>query len=138
MKKVKTLALVAHDNRKQDMIEWVEWNYKLLLAHKIVCTGTTGSLIEKALLKKISEDNSKEKLKPIKKLIFLWDPMEPQPHDVDVKALLRIAALYNIPIASNRSTADFIISSSLFNKEYEPVLKDYSTYLKREIKNKGE
>ena len=159
MKKIKTLALVAHDNRKKDMIEWVEWNYKLLLTHKLVCTGTTGSLIEKALLKKISKENLVENLKPIKKLksgplggdqqlgalisegkidilIFLWDPMEPQPHDVDVKALLRIAALYNIPIASNRSTADFIISSSLFNKEYQPELKDYSGYLKREISAK--
>ena len=156
MKKTKTLALVAHDNRKQDMIEWVEWNYKLLLNHKLVCTGTTGSLIEKALAKKIVKENTKEKIKPIKKLksgplggdqqlgalisegkidilIFLWDPMEPQPHDVDVKALLRIAALYNIPIASNRSTADFIISSSLFDKEYKPKVKDYSGYLKREI-----
>ena len=159
MKKTKTLALVAHDNRKKDMIEWVEWNYKLLLGHNLVCTGTTGSLIEKALLKKIKDEDSKEKINPIKKLksgplggdqqlgalicegeidilIFLWDPMEPQPHDVDVKALLRIAALYNIPIASNRSTADFIISSSLFNKEYEPILKDYSSYLKREIVSK--
>lgn len=160
MEKVKTLALVAHDNRKKDMIEWVEWNYKLLLNHKLVCTGTTGSLIEKALAKKVVKENTKEKIKPIKKLksgplggdqqlgalisegkvdilIFLWDPMEPQPHDVDVKALLRIAALYNIPIASNRSTADFIISSSLFNKEYEPVLKDYGGYLKREIGKVG-
>ncbi|MBU2491489.1 MAG: methylglyoxal synthase [Bacteroidetes bacterium] len=159
MKKVKTLALVAHDNRKQDMIEWVEWNYKLILTHKIVCTGTTGMLIEKALIKKITKDNSKEKISSIKKLksgplggdqqlgalisegkidilIFLWDPMEPQPHDVDVKALLRIAALYNIPIASNRSTADFIISSSLFNSEYTPVLKDYSGYLKRDVVKK--
>lgn len=159
MKKVKTLALVAHDNRKQDMIEWVEWNYKLILTHKIVCTGTTGMLIEKALIKKITKDNSKEKISSIKKLksgplggdqqlgalisegkidilIFLWDPMEPQPHDVDVKALLRIAALYNIPIASNRSTADFIISSSLFNSEYTTVLKDYSGYLKRDVVKK--
>lgn len=159
MKKVKTLALVAHDNRKQDMIEWVEWNYKLLLGHNLVCTGTTGTLIEKALNEKIKSEDEIGKIKPIKKLksgplggdqqlgalisegkidvlIFLWDPMEPQPHDVDVKALLRIAALYNIPIASNRSTADFIITSTLFNKEYEPVLKDYSGYLKREIKKK--
>jgi methylglyoxal synthase len=66
-------------------------------------------------------------------LIFFWDPMQPQPHDVDVKALLRITVLYNIPTASNRSTADFIVSSSLFHESYEPKMKDYSTYISREV-----
>ncbi len=66
-------------------------------------------------------------------VIFFWDPMQPQPHDVDVKALLRIAVLYNIPTASNRSTADFIVSSSLFHESYQPILKDYENYIKRDV-----
>ncbi len=155
---MKTIALVAHDNRKKDIVEWVEYNYKKLLPHKLVCTGTTGSLIEKALKNKIAEDklDLKEdtiniiRLKSgplggdqqlgamisegkIDFLIFLWDPMEPQPHDVDVKALSRITALYNVPNATNRSTADFIISSPLFNSDYKAQLKDYSSYIKRNI-----
>lgn len=156
MPDIKNLALVAHDNRKADLMEWVEWNYDILLSHKIICTGTTGILIEKALKKKIKKEGSKKKIKPIKKLksgplggdqqlgaliaegkinvlIFFWDPMEPQPHDVDVKALLRIATVYNIPIASNRSSADFIISSPLMDEDYKAILKDYSAYLKRDI-----
>ena len=159
MPDIKNLALVAHDNRKADLIEWVEWNFNILLSHKIICTGTTGSLIEKALKKKIKKERSKRKIKPIKKLksgplggdqqlgaliaegkidilIFFWDPMQPQPHDVDVKALLRIATVYNIPIASNRSSADFIISSPLMDEAYKAILKDYSSYIKREIVNR--
>ena len=66
-------------------------------------------------------------------MIFFWDPMEPQPHDVDVKALLRIAVLYNVPVACNRSTADFLISSPLLKQQYDPILKDYSSYLKRRV-----
>jgi len=131
----KRIALVAHDNRKKDLIEWVEWNFDILLKHQLTCTGTTGSLVEKALLIKLEERNSHQKLSIYKLrsgplggdqqlgalitegkidiVIFFWDPMQPHPHDVDVKALLRIAVLYNIPMACNRSTADFIISSPL-------------------------
>ena len=156
MEKVKTIALVAHDNRKQDLIEWIEWNYSTLLQHRIVCTGTTGKLVEQAIKTKILEDGQSSSESDIVKLrsgplggdqqlgamiaegnidfvIFLWDPMQPHPHDVDVKALLRIAVVYNIPIACNRATADFMISSPLLNQPYQPVLKDYSEYLDRRL-----
>lgn len=154
VEKIKRIALVAHDNRKKDLIEWVKWNDEVLSKHELISTGTTGGLVEKAL---------KEKLKPgregmvrmtklmsgplggdqqlgaliaegkIDLVIFLWDPMQPQPHDVDVKALLRIAVLYNVPTACNRSTADFLISSPLLDTSYEPILKDYSGYTGRPI-----
>jgi len=154
MKEIKRIALVAHDNRKKDLVEWVEWNYKLLIVHKLICTGTTGRLIEQTIKAKLKkEDTVQYEITLLKSgplggdqqlgamiaegdidlVIFLWDPMEPQPHDVDVKALLRIAVLYNIPTACNRSTADFMISSSLLNTKYEPIMKDYSGYLKRTL-----
>ena len=154
MKKKKIVGIVSHDNRKKDMIEWATWNWKQLSQHKLVCTGTTGKLIEDAITQKCNENDvippevTRLKSGPlggdqqlgamiaegkVDMLIFFWDPMQPQPHDVDVKALLRISVLYNIPTASNRSTADFMISSSLFNEAYEPVLKDYSGYIKRDV-----
>ncbi len=150
----KRIALVAHDNRKKDLIEWVEWNWQVLLKHEITCTGTTGKLVEQALINCSSHTKHKNikvsKLKSgplggdqqlgaliaegkIDMLIFLWDPMQPQPHDVDVKALLRITVLYNIPTACNRSTADFMISSEIMNDEYTPIIKDYSSYVKRKL-----
>ncbi len=157
----KRIALVAHDNRKSDMVEWVRWNHKVLMNHQLICTGTTGRLVEEALRQEIEADQTipeRRKVVPLRiimlksgpfggdqqlgamiaegridLLIFLWDPMQPHPHDVDVKALLRISVLYNIPTACNRSTADFIISSSLMDEEYRPLLKDYSDYLGREI-----
>jgi methylglyoxal synthase len=147
MKQKKTIGIVSHDNRKKDMSEWVSWNWKELIHHSLVCTGTTGKLVEDAIIKKCEE--TKLKSGPlggdqqlgamiaegkIDILFFFWDPMQPQPHDVDVKALLRISVLYNIPTASNRSTADFLISSELFHEEYEPILKDYSAYIGRDIK----
>ena len=155
MEKKKRIALVAHDNRKQDLIEWVEYNAVTLLEHKIICTGTTGKLIEQQLKSALNSEKfssfevTKLKSGPlggdqqlgamivdgeIDLMIFFWDPMQPQPHDVDVKALLRITVLYNIPTACNRSTADFIISSHLFNEEYRQKVKDYSTYINREVK----
>jgi methylglyoxal synthase len=156
MNEIKNVALVAHDNRKRDLAEWVEWNYQLLLNHDLICTGTTGLMIESVIRQKLATENSGETLKTIRKLksgplggdqqlgamitqgeidvlIFFWDPMEPHPHDVDVKALLRIAVVYNIPIACNRASADFIITSPLVTQPYEPKLKDYSDYLAREI-----
>jgi methylglyoxal synthase len=152
LKMNKTIALVAHDNRKKDLAEWVDYNAETLIQTRIVCTGTTGKMIEK-ILKEKTDGKKRIKIKKLKSgplggdqqlgamiangeidiMIFFWDPMEPQPHDVDVKALLRIAVLYNIPIANNRSTADFIISSKLFKEEYHPILKDYSQYLNRNI-----
>lgn len=145
------IALVAHDNRKQDLVEWVSHNAKALSSHDLVCTGTTGKMVIDALntnnvnnvkvkrLKsgplggdqelgaKIANDN-------IDILIFFWDPMSAQPHDPDVKALLRLSVLYNIPTANNRSTADFIISSPLFNdRTYHRIVKDYTSYIQRNI-----
>lgn len=152
--KKKTIALVAHDNRKQDLVEWVSWNYKVVLKHNLICTGTTGKIVEKELTKKIIESDedlqiSITKLKSgplggdqqlgslivegkVDFIIFFWDPMQPHPHDVDVKALLRISVLYNIPMACNRASADFIISSPLIDKEYIRVIKDYSEYINRD------
>ena len=146
--------MIAHDHRKADLIEWVEWNWEMLQHHQIICTGTTGRLVEEALKNNIGEKSAHElnitKLKSgplggdqlmgaliaegkIDILIFLWDPMSAQPHDVDVKALLRIAVLYNIPTACNRSTADFMISSDLFDKSYHQKVKDYQDYIDRSI-----
>ena len=155
MSTIKTIGLVAHDNRKRDLIEWVEWNHEELIKHDLVCTGTTGRLVEEALISKTrSSRHNKIRITKLKSgplggdqqlgamiaegnidmIIFLWDPMQPQPHDVDVKALLRITALYNIPTACNRSTADFMISSELMKSNtYKRILKDYSSYIKRDI-----
>lgn len=154
MNKYKTIALVAHDNRKRDLVEWVEWNWAKLLKHKLICTGTTGRLVEEALTKmKGKEADDHLQLTRLKSgplggdqqlgaliaegkidiLIFFWDPMQAQPHDVDVKALLRIATVYNIPTATNRSTADFLISSPLIEQEYTPKIKDYSQYINRNV-----
>lgn len=150
----KTIALVAHDNRKSDLLEWVEFNWQNLKGHKLICTGTTGTLVEREFNKQLkgTSDIVPEIIKlksgplggdqqlgsliatnEIDIMIFLWDPMEPQPHDVDVKALERIAVLYNIPMASNRATADFLISSKLFNAPYEKKVKDYTFYIKRDL-----
>jgi len=154
MEEIKRIALVAHDNRKKDLIEWAEWNYEVLIHHQLVSTGTTGRLVEEAIIKRLTDEDANDfeimKLKSgplggdqqlgamiaegkIDLLIFLWDPMQPQPHDVDVKALLRISVLYNIPTACNRSTADFMISSSLLDAQYEPELRDYSGYIERTV-----
>ncbi len=153
MNKYKTIALVAHDNRKRDLVEWVEWNWEKLLKHKLICTGTTGRLVEEALTKMKKDADDHLQLTRLKSgplggdqqlgaliaegkidiLIFFWDPMQAQPHDVDVKALLRIATVYNIPTATNRSTADFLISSPLIEQEYTPKLKDYSQYINRDV-----
>jgi methylglyoxal synthase len=156
MTQVKTVALVAHDNRKRDLIEWVQWNYKTLINHQLVCTGTTGRLVERAISKKLEEGGEAAneftlvKLKSgplggdqqlgamiaegkIDVVIFFWDPMEPHPHDVDVKALLRITVVYNVPTACNRATADFMISSPLMEEEFKSEKKDYSHYLTRRV-----
>jgi methylglyoxal synthase len=154
MKKKKTIALVAHDNRKKDLMDWVAYNWKEIIQHDLVCTGTTGALISKVLEQRCIENSAvlptvtRLKSGPlggdqqlgaliserkVDMLIFLWDPMQAQPHDVDVKALLRICAVYNVVTATNRSTADFVVSSSLFHYAYEPELKDYSQYIKRDI-----
>ncbi len=154
MTKKKRIALVAHDNRKADLVEWVSYNREILLKHKLVCTGTTGKLVETALIHDEIMESHQLNIKKLKSgplggdqqlgaliadqkidiLIFFWDPMSSQPHDVDVKALLRICVLYNVPTAMNRSTADFIITSKLFMEDYQPRLKDYSEYIQRSLK----
>ena len=156
MKEKKKVALVAHDNMKRDLAEWVDWNWEILLRHHLVCTGTTGKMVTRTLTERggaeeISHfDITLLKSCPlggdqqlgsmiadgeISALIFFWDPMSAQPHDVDVKALLRIATLYNVPTAINRSSADFLISSPLFeHDDYRPVVKDYTSYIERVLK----
>ena len=160
-RKTKVLALVAHDNMKRDLAEWVDWNSRKLSRHHLVCTGTTGKMVEKTLRDHREEHEDETEEKPelkitllksgplggdqqlgsliadgkINALIFFWDPMSAQPHDVDVKALLRLATLYNVPTAINRSSADFLISSPLYEDDgHEPVVKDYKAYVERVLK----
>ena len=144
MKKKKKIALVAHDNKKQDLIEWAKYNRGNLGEHEIYATGTTGKLLEQDLGFKVTRLQSgplggdlqlgaKISENKIDVLIFFWDPLEPQPHDPDVKALLRIAVVWNIPIACNRASADFIFSSPLMKEEYSRIVLDYNDYLTRNI-----
>ena len=142
--KRKRIALVAHDNKKQDMREWAKYNRALLTRHEIFATGTTGRLLEQELGIPVTrfrsgplggdmQIGSKITDGEIDVLIFFWDPLEPQPHDPDVKALLRVAVVWNIPIACNRSSADFIISSPLMEGAYGRLVTDYETYVKRDV-----
>ena len=144
MKQKKRIALVAHDQRKADLLSWVTYNADVLSKHELYASGTTGKVIAESCALDINRLKSgplggDQQLGAmlangeLDVLIFFWDPMSAQPHDVDIKALLRMSVLYNIPVACNRSTADFIISSGLFHEEYEPIVKDYSKYIKREI-----
>ena len=137
----KRIALVAHDYRKRDLIDWAEYNKDILKEHQLFGTGTTGGLIADKLDipvqrfmsgplggdQQIGAAIAEGKLDI---LIFFWDPLQAQPHDVDVKALLRIAIVYNIPLACNRASADFLISSELLDKSYERYLVDYGARLK--------
>jgi len=140
----KRIALVAHDHKKADLIDWAIYNSKVLTQHELVATGTTGKLLQEHLnypVKRllsgplggdqqigalIAEGN-------LDIIIFFWDPMEQQPHDSDVKALLRLAVTWNIIIACDRTTADFVLTSALMNEDYELVIPDYSNYLNRRI-----
>jgi methylglyoxal synthase len=140
----KRIALVAHDHKKDEIIEWAIFNKTTLAKHRLYATGTTGTLLENALDQSITKllsgplggDQQIGAMIAEGKLdvlIFFWDPMEAQPHDPDIKALLRVAVTWNIPIACDRSTADFILTSPLMHEEYETILPDYTTYLKRKI-----
>lgn len=138
----KRIALIAHDNKKEDMLEWAKYNLGTLKQHELYATGTTGRLIEKELGLKITvlesgslggdqQIGARIAEGEIDFLIFFWDPLAPLPHDPDVKALLRVAALWNIPIACNRASADFIISSPLMCQDYQRILPDYDSYRQR-------
>ena len=141
----KKIALVAHDNKKRDLWEWAKYNRDILAEHEVYATGTTGRLIEEKVRQKVVKLQSGPlggdqqigaliSEGKIDILIFFWDPMQPLPHDPDIKALLRISAVWNIPVACNRSTADYIFSSSLLFSGYEPKLPDYAAYKGRDLR----
>lgn len=132
----KRIVLVAHDNKKKALLEWAKYNKGTLSKHILFATGTTGKLLQTELGLEINrflsgplggdqQIGAKIAEGEMDVIIFFWDPLEPQPHDVDVKALLRIAVVYNVPIACNRSSADFIVSSSLMSSEYNRIVEDY-------------
>ena len=132
----KTIAIVAHDNKKQDLIAWAAFNRDALSTHRLIATGTTGGLLQAELNLLVTrvqtgplggdqQIGAKISEGEIDVLIFFWDPLEPHPHDPDVKALLRIAVVWNIPIACNRASADFVISSPLMPTQYQRLVPDY-------------
>jgi methylglyoxal synthase len=138
----KRIALVAHDNKKKDLLEWARFNRDLLVQHELCATGTTGMLLELVLgtgIEKLrsgplggdQQIGAKIAEGEIDFIMFFWDPLEPQPHDPDVKALLRLAVVWNIPVACNRATADFMISSHLMNEAYERILPDFTLHVNR-------
>lgn len=143
IKKKKKIALIAHDERKQDLLEWVKFNKGTLSKHELFATKTTGLIIERDVGLKITtflsgplggdqQIGAKITEGDIDFLIFFWDPLESHPHDTDVKALLRIAVVWNIPVACNRSTADYMVSSPLMLEDYERHIIDYSKRYERE------
>ena len=138
----KRIALVAHDNKKRELIEWAIYNKTALSKHRLFGTGTTGSLVEEALGQSVTkflsgplggdqQIGSRIAEGKIDVLIFFWDPMEAQPHDPDIKALLRLAVTWNIPFACDRATADFMLTSPLMFADYEVMVPDYSQYARR-------
>ncbi len=147
MEKKKRIALVAHDGRKADLVDWAQKNVSILSKHSLCGTGTTGGIIQEHCnldvhrLKSgpLGGDQQLGAMIADKKLdilIFFWDPMAAQPHDVDVKALLRMSVLYNVAVACNRASADFLISSPLITKEYSCELKDYSSFFSKPLADK--
>ena len=145
MGKKKKIALVAHDNKKTDLLEWAKYNHYLLAQHEVYSTGTTGRLLELELGIEINKLQSgplggdlqigaKIVDGAIDFLIFFWDPLEPVPHDPDVKALLRIAVVWNIPVACNRASADFMCSSPLMSEDYQRSLPDYDVFIERALR----
>jgi|ERR1700743_870392 methylglyoxal synthase len=138
----KRIALVAHDNKKSELIEWAVYNKRALAQHRLYGTGTTGSLLELALGQSVSkflsgplggdqQIGASIAEGKLDMLIFFWDPMEAQPHDPDIKALLRVAVTWNLPFACDRATADFLLTSPLMLEEYEIIVPDYSQYNSR-------
>lgn len=144
----KRIALVAHDRKKDELLDWARRHAALLGEHDLLATGTTGQL----LIERLGLDVTRLMSGPlggdqqlgaliaeggVHMLIFFWDPLEPQPHDPDVKALLRLAAVWDIPVATCRSTADFLVSSPLMTAVYERALPDYTAYVER-LKRRAE
>jgi methylglyoxal synthase len=140
----KRIGLVAHDNKKIDLVEWAKFNRQILLKHDLIATGTTGTLLEEELGVGIQKLHSgplggDQQLGAliaegaIDFLVFFWDPLEQQPHDPDVKALLRIAIVWNIPVACNRASADLMVSSPLMTSDYERQMPDYRDYINRRL-----
>ncbi len=136
----KSIALVAHDNKKQDLVAWCQTYQNHLSTHQLYATGTTGQLLAEKVKLSITKlisgplggDQQIGALiteSKIDMLIFIWDPLEAQPHDPDVKALLRLAAVWNIPVACNLASAEFLINSSLFHLSYARKVPDYEKYL---------
>ena len=144
LNKRKRIALVAHDHKKQELIEWALYNKATLSKHQLYATGTTGTMLENALDQSVTkllsgpmggdqQIGAKIAEGKIDALFFFWDPMEAQPHDPDIKALLRVAVTWNILIACDRATADFILTSPLMHSEYETILPDYTAYVNRKV-----
>jgi len=142
-KQTKKIAIIAHDNKKRDLLEWAGFNRDLLAQHELYATGTTGRLLERELDLKIiklqtgalggdQQIGAKIAEGEIDFLIFFWDPLQPMPHDPDVKALLRLAVVWNIPVACNRASADFMISSPLMSGEYRRFHPDYADHTEQE------
>ncbi len=142
LKSRKRIGLVAHDHKKDDLVEWAVFNRQELVRHDLIATGTTGTLLEEHLgvgVIKLQSGPLGGDLQiggliadgAIDLLVFFWDPLEAQPHDPDVKALLRIAVVWNIPIANNRATADFLISSPLMTSDYTRAVPDYQAHIAR-------
>ena len=140
----KRIALVAHDNKKKDLIEWANHNAVILAKHELIATGTTGRLLEEQLDRPVKrvlsgplggdqQIGAMIAEGKIDVLIFFWDPMEAQPHDSDVKALLRVGVAWNILLACDRATADFLLTSPLMQQEYETIIPDYDNYLNRKV-----
>ena len=143
----KNIALVAHDNKKKDLLDWIKFNRDILTEHNLLGTGTTGTMIQEETGLEVYalqsgplggdlQMGSKISKGDVDILIFFWDPLEAQPHDPDIRALLRITAVWNIPVACNRATADYMISSDLIHKEYKKKQPNYSNY-KNRLKDKN-
>jgi len=141
----KRIALVAHDHKKADLLDWAQYNRDLLANHQLLATGTTGTLLEAALQVPVvklqsgplggdQQVGARIAEGMVDLVIFFWDPLQPQPHDPDVKALLRIAVVWNIPVACNRASADYMISSPLLSSAYERKLPEYEAYQNRMVK----
>lgn len=144
MQPTKRIALVAHDHKKASLLDWADYNRRALQRHDLYATGTTGRLLEERLgiaihrLQSGPLGGDQQLGAMISKgeidlMVFFWDPLETMSHDPDVKALIRIAVVWNIPVACNRATADFMFSSPLITESYERKIEDYEAHMKRPL-----